>query len=230
MRALLLMALMVLGGCGVHVGADPARMSLRPVYPPERAWPALAEPTGVHAATVDWVVRDAADGRELLRRPVYAIERSAQVGACTVRELRRIGARGSRARAMLIDVEAAVEGHPAKGFIGRLREHRETPFPVARTPTSVEAGLVRGVSLRELDRPSRYGPVVEHMVADRAFEFQPPLSGASFLARRDTTVCQSIACRSTLKPIFSSACLPTGGSWFDDCRSVACIITMGVPS
>ena len=60
--------------------------------------------------------------------------------------------------------------------------------------------------------------------------FQPPLSGASFLARRDTTVCQSIACRSTLKPTRSSACLATGGSWLDDCRSVACIMTIGVPS
>src|SRR5258708_34245320 len=29
--------------------------------------------------------------------------------------------------------------------------------------------------------------------------FQPPLSGASFLVRRATTVCQSIACRSALE-------------------------------
>ena len=38
---------------------------------------------------------------------------------------------------------------------------------------------------------------------------QPPLSGGSFLVRRDTSVCQSIACRSTLKPAASSCGLAT---------------------
>src|SRR5437660_263047 len=33
---------------------------------------------------------------------------------------------------------------------------------------------------------------------------QPPAFGGSFLVRRVTNVCQSIACRSTLKPAFSS--------------------------
>ena len=40
--------------------------------------------------------------------------------------------------------------------------------------------------------------------------FQPPLSGGSFLARRLTSVCQSIDCMSTLKPAFSISDLATG--------------------
>ena len=41
---------------------------------------------------------------------------------------------------------------------------------------------------------------------------QPPAAGASFLARRATRVCQSMFCRSTLKPACSSCCLATSGS------------------
>src|SRR5213593_3168131 len=37
--------------------------------------------------------------------------------------------------------------------------------------------------------------------------FQPPAVGGSFLARRATSVCQSIECMSTLKPAFSSSAL-----------------------
>ncbi len=40
--------------------------------------------------------------------------------------------------------------------------------------------------------------------------FQPPLSGASFLARRATRVCQSIDCMSTLRPAFSISDLAIG--------------------
>ena len=40
---------------------------------------------------------------------------------------------------------------------------------------------------------------------------QPPCVGGSFLVRRATSVCQSIACRSTLKPAASSCGLATGG-------------------
>src|SRR5450755_816702 len=34
--------------------------------------------------------------------------------------------------------------------------------------------------------------------------FQPPSFGGFWLARRETTVCQSVACRSTLKPAWRS--------------------------
>ena len=39
---------------------------------------------------------------------------------------------------------------------------------------------------------------------------QPPALGGSFLARRATTVCQSIDCMSTLKPAFSISDFATG--------------------
>ena len=59
---------------------------------------------------------------------------------------------------------------------------------------------------------------------------QPPLSGGSFLARRPTSVCQSIACRSTLKPAWRSSCAATSGSFWIAARSVGFISTIGVPS
>ena len=40
--------------------------------------------------------------------------------------------------------------------------------------------------------------------------FQPPLSGGSFLARRATSVCQSIDCMSTFMPAFSISALAIG--------------------
>ena len=59
---------------------------------------------------------------------------------------------------------------------------------------------------------------------------QPPLSIGSFLARRPTRVCQSIACRSTLKPAWRSNCAATSGSFWIEARSVGFISTIGVPS
>src|SRR5216684_2879626 len=41
--------------------------------------------------------------------------------------------------------------------------------------------------------------------------FQPPSFGGFWLARRATTVCQSVACTSTLKPASRSACAATIG-------------------
>ena len=60
--------------------------------------------------------------------------------------------------------------------------------------------------------------------------FQPPADGGSFLARRETTVCQSIDCMSTLKPPFSISDLATGARLVSTCRSVECSSTTGVPS
>jgi len=60
--------------------------------------------------------------------------------------------------------------------------------------------------------------------------FQPPLSTGSFLARRDTCVCQSIDCTSTLKPPFSSKVLATGARLVSTWMSVVCISTIGLPS
>ena len=60
--------------------------------------------------------------------------------------------------------------------------------------------------------------------------FQPPSEGGPFLARRETRVCQSIDCMSTLKPPFSSSSLATGARLVSTARSVECIRTTGVPS
>ena len=60
--------------------------------------------------------------------------------------------------------------------------------------------------------------------------FQPPCAGGSFFARRETTVFQSIACRSTLKPAWRSSCAATSGSFWMAARSVGFRITIGVPS
>ena len=57
----------------------------------------------------------------------------------------------------------------------------------------------------------RMSPAVQEVMK----AFQPPLSGASFLARRATSVDQSICCMSTLKPAASSCCLATSGSLRD---------------
>ena len=59
---------------------------------------------------------------------------------------------------------------------------------------------------------------------------QPPAAGGSFLARRETSVCQSIDCMSTLKPARSSSDLATGARLFSTARSVECMSTTGVPS
>jgi hypothetical protein len=50
------------------------------------------------------------------------------------------------------------------------------------------------------------------------------------LARRATSVCQSMACKSTLKPAFSSNDLATGARLDSEGMSVDCISTTGVPS
>ena len=59
---------------------------------------------------------------------------------------------------------------------------------------------------------------------------QPPLSTGSFFARLPTKVCQSIACRSTLKPAWRSSCAATSGNFWIEARSVGFMITIGVPS
>ena len=58
----------------------------------------------------------------------------------------------------------------------------------------------------------------------------PPALGGSFLVRRVTSVCQSIACRSTLKPAFSIRDFVTGAKLLSETISVDCISTTGVPS
>ena len=57
-----------------------------------------------------------------------------------------------------------------------------------------------------------------------------PAAGGSFLVRRETRVCQSIACTSTLKPAFSSSDFATGARFASETMSVDCMITSGVPS
>ena len=47
---------------------------------------------------------------------------------------------------------------------------------------------------------------------------QPPALGGSFLARRATSVCQSIDCMSTLKPAFSISDLATGARLVSTCE------------
>src|ERR1044071_104092 len=59
---------------------------------------------------------------------------------------------------------------------------------------------------------------------------QPPALGGSFLVRRVTKVCQSIACRSTLKPAFSSSDFVTGARLLSEAMSVDCISTTGQPT
>src|SRR6185503_1146313 len=59
---------------------------------------------------------------------------------------------------------------------------------------------------------------------------QPPLSGGSFLALRPTSVCQSIACTSTLKPACRSSCAPTSGSLLIVLMSVGLMMTTVLPS
>ena len=59
---------------------------------------------------------------------------------------------------------------------------------------------------------------------------QPPADGGSFLVRRVTSVCQSIACKSTLKPAFSISDFVTGARLLSETMSVDCISTIGVPS
>ena len=59
--------------------------------------------------------------------------------------------------------------------------------------------------------------------------FQPPADGASFFARRDTSVFQSIACRSTLKPAWRSSSAATSGSLLIEARSVGFMMTTVSP-
>ena len=60
--------------------------------------------------------------------------------------------------------------------------------------------------------------------------FQPPSFGGFWLARRATTVCQSVACRSTLKPASRSYWAATIGCAFSVTTSPGAMITIGVPS
>src|SRR6476469_8069645 len=60
--------------------------------------------------------------------------------------------------------------------------------------------------------------------------FQPPSFGDFWLARRATTVCQSVACRSTLKPASRNSCAATTGCAFRVTTSPGAMITIGVPS
>src|SRR6202012_4888721 len=60
--------------------------------------------------------------------------------------------------------------------------------------------------------------------------FQPPSLGGFWLARRDTTDCQSVACRSTLKPASRSNWAATIGCAFSEPTSPGAMTTTGVPS
>ena len=91
------------------------------------------------------------------------------------------------------------------------------PNQVLFSPRVSMAGLAMGL------HTSKVCQAVRNM-------FQPPLSGASFLARRPTRVCQSMACRSTLKPAWRNSCAATSGSFWMLARSVGFMMTMGVPS
>jgi predicted esterase len=179
----LLLGVWSLAGCGVHIGADPARVSLSPVYPPAEAWPALRDGSRDESElTLDWVVEAAPDDRGgaqvLFREPVYTVEYSERFGSCTVRELRRIGAAGRRAREVLIDVEVAIDGQPqTREFVARLKGDYGAPFAIIRGPMEVTGRLAPGVDLEALSQPSRYGPAVERLVRDRAFTFQRPIGG-----------------------------------------------------
>ncbi len=85
------------------------------------------------------------------------------------------------------------------------------------SPSAPTAGLVSGFQM------SGATQAVKNM-------FQPPCAGGSFFARRVTTVFQSIACRSTLKPACRSSCAATSGSFWIAARSVGFMRTTGVPS
>ena len=60
--------------------------------------------------------------------------------------------------------------------------------------------------------------------------FQPPSFTGFWLVRRLTTVSQSVACTSTLKPASRSNCAATIGCAFNDTTSPGAMITIGVPS
>src|SRR6188508_1696297 len=80
----------------------------------------------------------------------------------------------------------------------------------------------------------RYDVATGSRISTEAHEvrnaLQPPALGGSFLVRRVTNVCQSIACRSTLKPAFSKSDLVTGARLLSEAMSVDCISTTGDPS
>src|SRR4029453_2782223 len=59
---------------------------------------------------------------------------------------------------------------------------------------------------------------------------QPPDAGGSFLARRATSVCQSIETMSTLKPPFSMSDLATGARLVSTGGGGGVISPIGVPS
>src|SRR6266478_3218386 len=60
--------------------------------------------------------------------------------------------------------------------------------------------------------------------------FQPPSFGGFWLAQRATTVCQLVACTSTLKPASRSNCADTIGCALSVTTSPGAMITTGVPS
>src|SRR6201986_4359091 len=60
--------------------------------------------------------------------------------------------------------------------------------------------------------------------------FQRPSFGGFWLARRETTDCQSVACRSTLKPASRSNCAATIGCALSEPTSPGAMTTTGVPS
>src|ERR1700690_2990873 len=60
--------------------------------------------------------------------------------------------------------------------------------------------------------------------------FQPPSFGGFWLARRCTTVCQSVACKSTLKPASRNNCAATIGGGFSTLTSPGAISTTRVPA
>src|ERR1700730_8947953 len=60
--------------------------------------------------------------------------------------------------------------------------------------------------------------------------FQTPSFGGFWLVRRVTTVCQSVACTSTLKPASRNCCATTIGCAFNVTTSPGAMTTTGVPS
>ena len=79
-------------------------------------------------------------------------------------------------------------------------------------------------------KPMKIGLVMSAATQEVRKACQPPAFGGSFLARRATSVCQSIDCMSTLKPAFSISDLATGARLVSTARSVECMSTIGVPS
>src|ERR1700761_7897468 len=59
--------------------------------------------------------------------------------------------------------------------------------------------------------------------------FQPPSLVGFWLARGEATVCQSVDCKSTLKPASRRACATTIGCAFNLTTSPGAITTTGVP-